>query len=63
MSTDTFTTILDPIGIFTETSKQKKGRKKSKAKPVKPRTFTSGDSLLSGQTGSATASPGTLLGG
>ncbi len=54
-----FQTISDPLGIFGETVEAKKARKRS-SKKRKPRTFTSGDSLLAGSTGSATA--GTLLG-
>jgi len=53
------TKILDPLSIFTEDPKARKARKRNKNKR-KPRTFTSGDSLLSGAPGSATA--GTLLG-
>lgn len=58
-----FQTISDPLGIFGETVEAKKARKRSSSarkKARKPRTFTSGDSLLAGSPGSATA--GTLLG-
>ncbi len=52
-------TIFDPLGIFGETDKEKKSRKRNSRKP-KPRVFTSGDSLLAGNPNSATA--GTVLG-
>lgn len=59
-SVSKITTLLDPIGIFSETDKEKKARKRASKRPP-PRKFTSGDSLLSGSPNSATA--GTILGG
>jgi len=59
MSTNDLYTVIDPIGIFHETSKAEKARKNSKGKKQKPRQTTSGESVLSG---SQTATSGTLLG-
>ena len=56
-----FQTISDPLGIFGETVQAKNARKRNRNKK-KPRKFTSGDSLLAGSTGSATATTGTVLG-